>query len=64
MRTFKRVCITDYEVVAENGDALRLERGKEYVTSTEHDDGTVTVFTGFWVRVSPAFFAGARVFTP
>ena len=63
MRTFKRRCIEDYTLEARNGDRLELKRGKEYLTSAEHDDGTVTVFTKFWVRVDPALFAGAKVFT-
>lgn len=63
MRTFRRVCITDYVLEAANGDRLELKRGTEYLTSAEHDDGMVTVFTRFWARVDPALFAGARVFT-
>ena len=63
MRTFKRICIQDYTLRAENGDTLELERGHEYITSSEHNDGTVTVFTNFWVRVSPQLFAGASIYT-
>jgi hypothetical protein len=63
VRTFKRICIEDYTVQANNGDSLTLSRGKEYITSDHHEDGTVTVFANYWVRVRPSLFAGARIFT-
>ena len=63
MKTFKRICIDDWEVAAENGDHFQVKRGKEYLTSDEHDDGTVTVFTNFWVRTPVEVFAGERSFT-
>ena len=62
METYNRICITDFELKAQNGDTLRLTRGKEYLTSSEKN-GEVTVFTNFWVPVSVDLFAGERRFT-
>ena len=33
MKTFKRICIKNWEIIAQNGDRFRVERGKEYLTS-------------------------------
>lgn len=65
MRTFKRICIEDYVLEAENGDRLELKRGEEYITSPEHFDepDMVTVFASYWARVPMTIFAGARIFT-
>ncbi len=63
MRTFYRICVEDHTLTAENGDTLILTRGKEYMTSAEHDDGTVTVFANFWTRVPASLFSGAHIFT-
>ncbi len=60
MRTYKRMCREDYTLTADNGDTLVLARGKEYMTSAEHDDGTVTVFAAFWARVPVSLFSGAH----
>ena len=62
MITFKRICIRDHRIMAENGDTLKLERGKEYTTSAEKD-GEVTVFSSFWVKVPVDLFAGEERFT-
>jgi len=62
MKTFSRICIKDYEVTAENGDHFEIKRGKEYLTS-EEKDGTVCVFTKFWVYVPVDLFAGELQFT-
>lgn len=62
MITFKRICIRDHRITAENGDTLRLERGKEYLTSAEKS-GEVTVFSSFWVKVPVDLFAGEERFT-
>jgi hypothetical protein len=62
VRTYRRICIEDYQLVAENGDTLVLTRGHEYITSDERD-GAVTVFTKFWVNVPVRLFAGEKVFT-
>ena len=62
MRTFKRICIKDYELEAQNGDRLELERGHEYITSDE-ENGKVVVFTNFWVGVPADLFAGSVQFT-
>ena len=63
MTTFKRICIQDWEVTAKNGDHFEVERGKEYITSGEHGDGTVTVFGTFFVPVPRVYFAGEKRFT-
>jgi hypothetical protein len=47
MTTFKRICIRDFAVTAQNGDHFEVRRGREYLTSKEKD-GKVTVFTIFW----------------
>lgn len=57
MDVFDRICITDWEVTAENGDHYKVERGRHYKTSKEID-GEVVVFSGFWVRVPVEHFAG------
>lgn len=62
MQTFHRICIQDYTVEAKNGDRLDVTRGKEYLTSAEKD-GTVIVFSGFWVTVPISIFAGEQEFT-
>lgn len=65
MRTFKRICIEDYELSAKNGDRLTLARGHEYITSpTREEDQTCVVFTNFWVRVPATLFAGEKLYTP
>lgn len=62
MKTFHRVCIEDYMVVAKNGDRFELKRGKEYLTS-EEENGLVVVFSAYWVRLPVTLFAGERIFT-
>ena len=62
MKTFKRICIKDYELKAENGDTLNLKRGQEYTTSAEKDK-KVVVFTAYWVAVPADLFAGEQEFT-
>ena len=62
MQTFKRICIEDYAITAENGDCQTLVRGSEYITSVDRG-GEVTVFSTFWVKVPVHLFAGARQFT-
>ena len=50
MKVYRRICIKDAVVEAQNGDRHEIKRGKEYTTSYEHEDGTVTVFGPFWTR--------------
>jgi hypothetical protein len=64
MQTFNRICVKNWEITAENGDHFKISRGKEYLTSGEHDDGTCTVFSNFWVKVPVEVFAGEQEFTP
>lgn len=64
MTTYKRICIEDWSIEARNGDRVELKRGEEYITSDQHeDDGTVTVFTNFWVRTPLSIWAGKRKFS-
>lgn len=62
MKTFRRICVKDFVMVAKNGDCLDLKQGKEYLTS-EEENGMVTVFTKYWVKVPVDIFAGEIVFT-
>lgn len=72
MKTYKRICIKDYKIEAENGDKLELKRGQEYITSEINEsaaigpppeEGMVVVFSNFWVPVPLSLFAGEVVFT-
>jgi len=62
MKTFKRVCIE--ELIVTDGDrSMKIERSKEYTTTPEKN-GTVTVFSSWWVSGVPVkIFAGEQVFT-
>ena len=64
MTTFQRICIQDHTIRDQEGTEFTLRRAKEYTTSAEREDGTVMVFSQYWVRVPIAFFAGALPFTP
>ena len=50
MQTFKRKAKLAFTVEV-NDNAFELQVGKEYDTSALHEDGTVTVFSRYWVRV-------------
>lgn len=63
MKTWKRICIADHVIEAENGDRHEVKRGSEVLTSDEHDDGTVTVFGGFWTRFPAKLFVAPEKFT-
>lgn len=63
MKTFNRICIKDWEITAQNGDHFEVKRANEYLTSDVLDDGTVMVFSNFWVPVPVEHFAGERMFT-
>jgi len=60
--TFNRICIEDWEATAENGDHFKVERGKEYLTSSAKG-GRVIVFSYFWVSAPVGIFSGERRFT-
>ena len=62
MRTYKRICVKDFEVTAENGDHFKVKRGKEYTTSIDKE-GSVLVISNFWVHVPVEHFAGEILFT-
>lgn len=57
MEIKKRLCGRNWFVEAENGDRLDLIRGKEYTTSLKVAlDGTVMIFSKFWVRAPIEIF--------
>jgi len=62
VETFNRICIQDFSIKDKRGEVLILKRGEEYLTSTE-EEGKVTVFTQFWVKVPSSIFAGEIKFT-
>ena len=62
MQTFNRICIEDLTIRDNTGQCFEIKRGKEYLTSAE-EDGKVTVFTNFWVKVPITHFAGEKEFT-
>lgn len=49
MKVYERICLRDWFIEAANGDRLDLKRGKSYTTSASQPDGTVAVFSRFWV---------------
>jgi hypothetical protein len=72
MQTFKRICIKDFLITAENGDRCEIKRGREYITSAvnkapkigpDPQANHVTVFTNFWVAAPVDIFAGEHQFT-
>lgn len=72
MKTFKRICLKDYEVTAENGDTFKVERGREYITSAVNESSSlgpepvkdhVIVYSDYWVPVPIAVFGGEVEFT-
>jgi len=73
MRTFRRICIKDYEVADEDGNVAKIERGREYITSAVNDApkilnqeliaGHVIVFADYWFPVPVEYFAGEIQFT-
>lgn len=63
MTTFKRVCLKDHTITDQEGTTFTLQRAKEYTTSGERSDGTVMVFSRFWVRVPVSLFSGEELST-
>lgn len=54
----ERIARKDWEVTARNGDHFAVKNGKTYTTTKRpSDDGTVTVFSSYWVRVPFDVFA-------
>ena len=53
--TVEQLCIKSYELTAKNGDYWKAQQGKIY-TTTEPEDGEVTVLSNFWVRVPAKHF--------
>ena len=68
MKTFRRICIKDYEIIDSTGATFSLRRGEEYRTSAinnapsivgpEAKEGHVVVFSNYWVSVPVDIFAG------
>jgi len=59
VKTFKRICIEDWTTSDAVGNSFTVVRGKEYTTTSEREDGTVTVFSSDWVVAPVSIFAGA-----
>jgi hypothetical protein len=59
-QVYERTCIEFWSITAQNGDHFETVPGKDYTTSTDWEDGSCTVFTGFWVRVPARCFTGKR----
>jgi hypothetical protein len=59
MKTFNRVCIQSCTVEIDNYKKFTVERGKEYITSDVNSEGSVTVFSSYWVSMPASLFAGA-----
>jgi hypothetical protein len=57
---YKRICIRDWSLTAENGDHFEVKWGEIVTTSSDRDDGTCSVFKKFWVPVPIICFAGSR----
>jgi hypothetical protein len=54
----ERIARKKWEITAQNGDHFETVPGKQYTTMLRPwDDGTVTVFSRFWVRVPFDVFA-------
>jgi len=60
MKTFRRICLRDYAVI-EAETSFTLRRGEEYITSVEGKDGTVTVYTHYWISGVPVSLFGGEV---
>lgn len=56
MKVYERICLQDWHIEAKNGDRQECRRGGKYTVSAPHGDGTVTVFSRFWVRAPEAIF--------
>lgn len=63
MKTWKRICIKDAVIEAQNGDRQEIRRGQEYLTSGIDKNGEVVVFSNFWVKFPVDHFAGEIQFT-
>lgn len=62
MKTFKRICIKTHTIADQNENIMTVERGKEYLTSSQKDD-QVMVFSKYWCWFPSNIFAGEEVFT-
>jgi hypothetical protein len=61
MTVVKRICVEEHTITDTKGTSFTIEKGKEYTTSKNvKDDGTVTVFSRYWVRVPISIFAGEK----
>lgn len=59
MKTFRRICLRDHPVT-DGETTFTLKRGEEYLTSVERMDGTVTVFTRYWLHGIPISLFGGE----
>lgn len=58
VKVYKRICLYDHTITDDEGTSFTLKRGTEYTTSGPLEDGTVMVFSQYWVRVPLALFGG------
>ena len=59
MKVIEQTCIKDWEITAQNGDYFKAEKGKSY-TTTVPKNGSVVVFSNYWVRVPKECFVVDR----
>lgn len=55
-KVYERICLRDWFIEDQAGNRQECKRGKTYTTSRPHDDGTVTVFSSYWVRAPQEIF--------
>jgi hypothetical protein len=56
MKVYERIALKDWHVEAANGDRQEVKRGKAYTVSPPRDDGSVLLFSRFWVLVPDEVF--------
>jgi len=57
MEVFEAICITDWFVEDREGNRQECRRGQTYTISAPKN-GTVMLFSTFWVRAPEEIFAG------
>jgi len=64
METYYRFCIKDHSIMVPGGEQMvKLEKGKEYLTSESNELGNVIVFSQYWFDAPVSLFAGKVRFT-
>ena len=57
MKVYNRICVKEHKIEAKDGNSFTLEKGEEYLTDKE-ENGEVTVFSKYWVKVPVNCFTG------